>query len=77
MSCDELLVLQKTLTKLLDKGFIQVSYLLAAAPVLFVKKPSSGLRFCVDYHRLNQITKKDQYSLLLIYETLQNIRKAK
>ncbi|KAI0994838.1 hypothetical protein K3495_g13345 [Podosphaera aphanis] len=39
MSREELLVLRKTLTELLDKGFIRVSNSPAAAPVLFVKKP--------------------------------------
>lgn len=77
MSRDELLVLRKTLTELLDKGFIRVSNSPAAAPVLFVKKPGGGLRFCVDYRGLNQITKKDRYPLPLIYETLRNISKAK
>jgi len=77
MSRDELLVLRKTLTDLLDKGFIRVSNSPAAAPVLFVKKPGGGLRFCVDYRGLNRITKKDRYPLPLIYETLRNISKAK
>jgi len=77
MSWDELLVLQKTLTELLDKGFIRVSHSPAAALVLFVRKPSRGLRFCVDYRGLNKLTKKDRYLLLLIYETLRNIGKAK
>jgi hypothetical protein len=77
MSRDELLVLRKTLTDLLDKGFIRVSNSPAAAPVLFVKKPGGGLRFCVDYRGLNRVTKKDRYPLPLIYETLRNISKAK
>ena len=76
MSRDELLVLRKTLTDLLDKGFIRVSSSPAAAPVLFVHKPGGGLRFCVDYRGLNRITKKDRYPLPLIYETLRNISKA-
>jgi hypothetical protein len=77
MSRDELLVLQKTLTDLLDKGFIRVSNSLVAALVLFIKKPGGGLRFCVDYRGLNRITKKDRYLLPLIYETLRNISKVK
>jgi hypothetical protein len=77
MSRDELLVLRKTLTEMLDKGFIRVSNSSAAAPVLFVKKPGGGLRFCVDYRALNKITKKDRYPLPLIYETLRAIGHAK
>jgi len=49
MSQDELLVLRRTLTELLEKNFIRVSNSPAAAPVLFVRKPGGGLRFCVDY----------------------------
>ena len=55
MSKDQLLVLRKTLIELLDNGFIRVSNSPAAAPVIFVKKPSGGLRFCSDYRRLNEI----------------------
>jgi hypothetical protein len=77
MSRDELLVLRKTLTELLDKGFIRVSTSPAGAPVLFVHKPGGGLRFCVDYRALNRLTTKDRYPLPLIRETLNNIAKAK
>ena len=77
MSQNELLVLCNTLNGLLDKGFICVSQSSAAAPVLFVKKPGGGLRFCVDYCGLNKITRKDHYPLPLIQETLNSISKAK
>ena len=77
MSRDELLVLRKTLTELLEKNFIRVSNSPAAAPVLLVKKPGGGLRFCVDYRALNAITKKDRYPLPLINETLERVGKAR
>ena len=76
MSKEELLILRKTLTELLDKGFIRVSNSSAAAPVLFARKPGGGLRFCVDYRRLNEITKKDRYPLPLITETLRQLSTA-
>lgn len=63
---EELLVLRRTLTNLLDKGFIRVSNLLAAALVLFVRKLGAGLRFYVDYRALNALTRKDRYLLPLI-----------
>jgi hypothetical protein len=77
MSREELLVLRKTLTEHLGKGFIRVSNSPAAAPVLFVKKPGGGLRFCCDYRALNKVTKKDRYPLPLIHETLERIGKAR
>ena len=73
MSKDQLLVLRKTLTELLDNGFIRVSNSPTTAPVIFVKKPGGGLRFCVDYRRLNEISRKDSYPILCIDETLKTI----
>ena len=43
MSKDQLLVLRKILTELLDNGFIRVSNSPTAAPIIFVKKPGGGL----------------------------------
>jgi hypothetical protein len=62
---------------LFNKGFICVNSLLTTVFMLFVRKLSKGLRFCVDYQGLNYITKKDCYLLSLIYKTLRNINKAK
>ncbi len=73
MTREKLLMLQKTLTELLNKQFIQVSNSFAAASVLFVWKSEDELWFCVNYCDLNQITQKDRYPLSLIYETLWNI----
>jgi hypothetical protein len=77
MSREELIVLRKTLTEYLDKGFIRASSSSASAPVLFARKPRGGLRFCVDYRGLNAITKKDRYPLPLISETLRALAQAK
>ncbi|KAF4474222.1 Transposon Tf2-9 polyprotein [Colletotrichum fructicola Nara gc5] len=77
MSREELLVLRKTLRDLLDKGFIRASSSEASAPVLFVRKPGGGIRFCVDYRALNELTKRDRYPLPLIQETLRTVSAAK
>ncbi|KAI0993252.1 hypothetical protein K3495_g14933 [Podosphaera aphanis] len=77
MSREELLVLRKTLYDLLDSGFIRASSAEGGAPVIFVKKPGGGLRFCVDYRALNNITEKDGYPLPLINDTLRDIASAK
>ena len=77
MNKEELLYLRKTLTDLLDKNFIRVSKSPAAAPVLLVRKPGGGVRFCVDYRGLNELSVKDRYPLPLIRETLRNMARAR
>ena len=77
MSKDQLLVLRKILTELLDNDFIRVSNSLVAALVIFVMKPGEGLRFCIDYRRLNEISRKDSYPIPCIDETLRTIAAAK
>jgi len=77
MSHNEAQELRRYLDENLGKGFIRASRSEAAAPVLFVKKAEEGLRFCVDYRGLNAITVKNRYSLLLIFETLNRLSRAK
>ena len=76
MSREELLVLRKTITDLLDKNWIRASSSPGGAPVIFIKKPGGGLRFCVDYRALNLITERDRYPLPLIQETLRMVSRA-
>ncbi|KAG0158414.1 hypothetical protein PDIDSM_5928 [Penicillium digitatum] len=52
----------------------ELELLARCSPVLFVKKPGGGLRFCVDYRALNAITVKDRYPLPLTKETLNNLK---
>lgn len=61
ISWEELLVLRKTLAELLKKNWIIPSSSPGRAPVIFVKKPGGGLRFCVDYRALNAVTERDRY----------------
>jgi hypothetical protein len=77
MSRKELLVLRKTLTDLLDKGWIRASSSAAEAPVLFVKKPGERLRFCVDYRALNTIIFQNRYPFPLIRKILKGLAKAR
>jgi len=77
MSRNELQELDRYLKENLSKGFIRASKSEVASPVLFVKKPGGGLRFCVDYRGLNTITVKNRYPLPLISETLDRLSQAK
>ena len=77
MSQNELKVLKRYLDEHLAKGFIRASSSPVAAPVIFVRKPGGGLRFCVDYRALNAVSVKNRYPIPLIQETLNRLSKAK
>jgi transposase InsO family protein len=78
MSLEEAEACRKYIVEALQKGFIESSNAPWAAPVLFVQKPGGrGLRFCVDYRKLNALTTKDRYPLPLIDETMTRIGQAK
>jgi hypothetical protein len=77
MSLEQLEMVKAYLEEHLQKGFIVPSDAPFASPVLFAKKPGGGWRFCVDYRKLNAITKKDRYPLPLIEETLARLARAK
>ena len=45
------------------RGFIRPSTSATGSPVLFVPKSDGSLRLCVDYRKLNQVTKKNSYPI--------------
>jgi hypothetical protein len=66
MSLKQLELVKTYLNNHLQKGFITYSNAPYASPVLFAKKPRGGWQFCVDYRKLNALTKKDAYLIPLI-----------
>jgi len=44
-------------------------------PVVLVKKRDGTWRFCVDYHKLNEVTSKDAYPLHSIDDSLDTLEK--
>jgi hypothetical protein len=77
LSEGELLLMKKYLKEHLNKNFIESSIASYASSILFAKKPNDGLRFCVNYRKLNAITKKNRYSIPLIAKTIARLFKAK
>ncbi|KAJ1597450.1 hypothetical protein NDA14_000114 [Ustilago hordei] len=73
----EMSKLRRYLDENLEKGFIRPSKSPARSPVLFVPKKDGGLRLCVDYRGLNEITVKNRAPLPLIEEQLFLLRKAR
>jgi hypothetical protein len=74
---EELQACKQYLVDNLSKGFIGESQAPFAAPILFARKANGGLRFCVDYRKLNAITRKDRYPIPLLEETLARISGAR
>ena len=61
---------------MLDNKLIRDSTSLWVSLVVLVMKKNEKKRFCVDYRKLNAITKKDSYSLLQIDEFLDSLAEA-
>ncbi len=77
MSEDELLLIKKYLQEHLNKRFIETSIASYASLILFAKKFDEELRFCVDYRKLNAITKKNKYFILFITKTIAKLFKTR
>ncbi|GBM21042.1 Retrovirus-related Pol polyprotein from transposon 297 [Araneus ventricosus] len=56
--------------EMVHNGIIEESSGPWTSPIVLVKKKDGSTRFCVDYRKLNEITKKDSYPLPRIDDTL-------
>lgn len=69
--------IQNQVRTMLDDDVIQSSTSPWSSPVVLVKKKDGTLRFCVDYRKLNSVTKKDVYPFPRIDDSLGRLRRAK
>ena len=70
-------LIQKEVKKMLDMGVIRRSKSPWSSPVVIVPKPDGTARFCIDYRKLNKITRKDNYPLPRIDDLLEAFRGCK
>ena len=67
----------KQLDEMLETGIIEPSYSPWSSPVCMAKKKDGSFRFCIDYRRLNAVTKKDAYPVPHVKDALDSFHGAK
>ena len=77
LSASEQEALKEFIEENLNTGFIWPISSLHGVPVLFIKKKDGSLRLCVNFRRLNHISKKNCYPLPLISNLLDSPHKAR
>ena len=77
MSKPQLEFVKKFLEKHLKKRLIKASKVSYFSPILLAKKLGRGIRFCMDYKKLNELTKKDAYPIPLIVKIFAQLKKAR
>ncbi|KAI9554902.1 hypothetical protein GHT06_020180 [Daphnia sinensis] len=66
-------ILEDKVQEMLEAKVIRYSQSPWASPVVLVEKKDGEVRFCVDYRKLNSITKKDSFPMPRIDETLDKL----
>src|SRR5215208_2719959 len=69
--------LKEEISRMLKEGIIRKSMSPWSSPVVLVEKKDGTLRFCVDYRKVNKITKRDSHPLPRIDDLLEQYRGAK
>ena len=67
----------KELDQMLEMGIVRPSTSPWASPLVIVPKPDGNIRFCIDYLKLNRVTKMDAYPMPRTDKMLEKIAKAK
>ena len=65
------------LRQMLELGIVRPSKSPWASPVVVVPKPDGTIRFCVDYRKLNNITKMDAYPIPRMDQMLEKVAQAR
>jgi len=70
-------VVQEEVRKMLETGAIRPSTSPWASPTVMVTKKDGSIRFCIDFKKLNDVTKKDVFPLPRISDLLESLASAR
>ena len=59
--------------EMLEEGTICPSQSPWCNAIMLVRKKDGGLHFCIDFHKLNERTKKDSYPLPYIKQAIESL----
>ncbi|KMQ86252.1 reverse ribonuclease integrase, partial [Lasius niger] len=68
--------MREEIDKMLKGGIIEPSFSEWSNPVVMVKKPNGKYRFCLDFRKVNEVSKKDAYPLPNMSAILDKLRAA-
>jgi len=71
------ILIKKEIDEMLKRGIIEPSLSSWSSPVVMVPKKNGKMRFCIDYRKLNSVTKKDNHPLPRIDELLDKFQGSK
>ena len=66
-------MVQKMIKGMLEQGIIEPADGSWSSPIVLAKKKDGSFRFCVDYRRVNDVTKKDVHPIPRIDDTLDTL----
>lgn len=70
-------IVEKAVKEMLDADIIRKSQSPWSAPIVLIRKKDNSIRFCIDYRKINQITKINSYPLAHIDDILNLLGKAR
>jgi len=68
--------IREEVDKMLEAGIIEPSFSEWSNPIVMVKKPNGKYRFCLDFRKVNSLSKKDAYPLPQMNSILNKLRSA-